>query len=124
MTSFESPLRSVVHGLLIRPAGRGDAPAEISELRFRNIDAEGANGITGRRGDFTVALEDGARLHARRLVVASGLVDVLPDIDGIVDRLRSHGAQPVGEVVEYGDQYRLCYVRGPEGIVVALAEQR
>ena len=45
------PLRSVVDGLLIRPAGRGDAPAEISELRFRNIDAEGADGITGGRGD-------------------------------------------------------------------------
>jgi catechol 2,3-dioxygenase-like lactoylglutathione lyase family enzyme len=46
------------------------------------------------------------------------------DIDSVLDRLRSHGAEPVGEVVEYGDQYRLCYVRGPEGIVVALAEQR
>jgi hypothetical protein len=38
--------------------------------------------------------------------------------------LRGHGARLVGEVVEYEDQYRLCYVRGPEGIVVALAEQR
>jgi catechol 2,3-dioxygenase-like lactoylglutathione lyase family enzyme len=46
------------------------------------------------------------------------------DIDSVLGRLRRHGAELVGEVVEYGDQYRLCYVRGPEGIVVALAEQR
>jgi catechol 2,3-dioxygenase-like lactoylglutathione lyase family enzyme len=46
------------------------------------------------------------------------------DIDRVLGRLRRHGAELVGEVVEYGDQYRLCYVRGPEGIVVALAEQR
>jgi catechol 2,3-dioxygenase-like lactoylglutathione lyase family enzyme len=46
------------------------------------------------------------------------------DIDSVLGRLRRHGAELVGEIVEYGDQYRLCYVRGPEGIVVALAEQR
>ena len=36
---------------------------------------------------------------------------------------RSHGAELVGEVVQYEDKYRLCYLRGPEGILVALAEQ-
>jgi catechol 2,3-dioxygenase-like lactoylglutathione lyase family enzyme len=46
------------------------------------------------------------------------------DVDGVVDRLRRHGAELVGEIVEYGDEYRLAYVRGPEGIVVGLAEQR
>jgi catechol 2,3-dioxygenase-like lactoylglutathione lyase family enzyme len=46
------------------------------------------------------------------------------DIDGVVDRLRRHGAELVGEIVEYGDEVRLAYVRGPEGIVVGLAEQR
>ena len=46
------------------------------------------------------------------------------DLDTVLERLRRHGAEPVGEVVEYGDQYRLVYVRGPEGIIVALAEQR
>jgi catechol 2,3-dioxygenase-like lactoylglutathione lyase family enzyme len=45
------------------------------------------------------------------------------DIDEIVDRLRTHGAELVGEVVQYEDVYRLCYVRGPEGIVVGLAEE-
>jgi catechol 2,3-dioxygenase-like lactoylglutathione lyase family enzyme len=45
------------------------------------------------------------------------------DIDDVVARLRAHGAELVGEVVQYEDVYRLCYVRGPEGIIVALAEQ-
>ncbi|HKN55191.1 MAG TPA: VOC family protein [Amycolatopsis sp.] len=45
------------------------------------------------------------------------------DIDDVVARLRAHGAELVGEVVPYEDIFRLCYVRGPEGIVVGLAEQ-
>jgi catechol 2,3-dioxygenase-like lactoylglutathione lyase family enzyme len=45
------------------------------------------------------------------------------DVDAAVARLRAHGAELVGEVVQYQDSYRLCYVRGPAGIIVALAEQ-
>jgi catechol 2,3-dioxygenase-like lactoylglutathione lyase family enzyme len=45
------------------------------------------------------------------------------DIDAVVDRLLSRGAELVGEVVQYGDAYRLAYLRGPEGIVIALAEE-
>ncbi|WP_205718858.1 VOC family protein [Actinomadura sp. WMMA1423] len=45
------------------------------------------------------------------------------DIDDVVARLRGHGAELLGEVARYGDSYRLCYLRGPEGIIVALAEQ-
>ncbi|MGC5038820.1 MULTISPECIES: VOC family protein [unclassified Streptomyces] len=45
------------------------------------------------------------------------------DIDAVVDRLRPHGAELVGEMVQYEDSYRLCYLRGPAGIMVALAEQ-
>ena len=45
------------------------------------------------------------------------------DIDATVAGLRAHGADLVGEVAQYQDSYRLCYVRGPEGIIVALAEQ-
>ena len=44
-------------------------------------------------------------------------------IDDVVARLVAHGAQLVGEVVQYEESYRLCYVRGPEGIIVSLAEQ-
>jgi catechol 2,3-dioxygenase-like lactoylglutathione lyase family enzyme len=45
------------------------------------------------------------------------------DLDDLVARLLAHGAELVGEVVQYGDTYRLAYVRGPEGIIVGLAEQ-
>jgi catechol 2,3-dioxygenase-like lactoylglutathione lyase family enzyme len=45
------------------------------------------------------------------------------DIDAVVAGLRARGSELVGEVVQYEDSYRLCYVRGPEGILVALAEQ-
>src|SRR3954462_10750408 len=45
------------------------------------------------------------------------------DIDAAVARLGAHGAGLVGEVVQYEDVYRLCYIRGPEGIVVGLAEE-
>jgi catechol 2,3-dioxygenase-like lactoylglutathione lyase family enzyme len=45
------------------------------------------------------------------------------DIDAAVAGLRAKGAELVGEVAQYQDSYRLCYVRGPEGIIVALAEQ-
>ena len=45
------------------------------------------------------------------------------DIDAVVTRLRARGAELVGEVENYEDIYRLCYVRGPEGIIVELAER-
>jgi catechol 2,3-dioxygenase-like lactoylglutathione lyase family enzyme len=45
------------------------------------------------------------------------------DIDATVAGLRAHGAELVGEVAQYQDSHRLCYVRGPAGIIVALAEQ-
>jgi len=56
-------------------------------------------------------------LGIRRIMFA------VDDIDDVVARLHAHGAELVGEVVQYEDTYRLCYVRGPEGIIVGLAEQ-
>lgn len=45
------------------------------------------------------------------------------DVDAVVARLRRHGARPVGGIAQYADLYRLCFVRGPEGIIVGLAEE-
>jgi len=56
-------------------------------------------------------------LGIRRIMFA------VDDIEDVVARLRAHGAELVGEVVQYEDTYRLCYMRGPEGIIVGLAEQ-
>ena len=56
-------------------------------------------------------------LGIRRIMFA------VDDIDDVVARLLAHGAELVGGVVHYEDMYRLAYIRGPEGIIVALAEQ-
>ena len=56
---------------------------------------------------------------------ALGIGRIMFAVDGLDDvlaRLRNRGAELVGEVAQYGDTYRLCYVRGPEGIIVGLAE--
>jgi catechol 2,3-dioxygenase-like lactoylglutathione lyase family enzyme len=45
------------------------------------------------------------------------------EIDEVVARLRSHGAELVGEIAQYENAYRLCFMRGPEGIIIGLAEQ-
>jgi catechol 2,3-dioxygenase-like lactoylglutathione lyase family enzyme len=45
------------------------------------------------------------------------------DIEDVLARLRPHGAELLGELAQYEDIYRLCYIRGPSGIIVALAEQ-
>src|SRR5262245_3045718 len=56
-------------------------------------------------------------LGIRRIMFA------VEDIDDVVARLRSHGGELVGEIVQYKDLYRLCFLRGPEGIIIGLAEQ-
>ena len=56
-------------------------------------------------------------LGLRRIMFA------VDDLDDVVARLRTHGAELVGEIAQYEDAYRLCYVRGPEGIITGLAEQ-
>jgi predicted enzyme related to lactoylglutathione lyase len=45
------------------------------------------------------------------------------DLDETLERLREHGTELVGEVVNYRDVYRLCYIRGPEGLLIGLAQQ-
>src|ERR671935_2036339 len=64
--------------------------------------------------------------HRNAPVNALGYLRVMftvDDIDETLARLRPHGAELVGDLVQYEDQYRLCYVRGPEGILIGLAEQ-
>lgn len=56
-------------------------------------------------------------LGLRRIMFA------VEDIDDVVTRLRRHGAELFDEIAQYEDQYRLCFVRGPEGILIGLAEQ-
>ncbi|AJH18189.1 MULTISPECIES: VOC family protein [Bacillus] len=64
--------------------------------------------------------------HRTAPVNALGYLRVMftvEDIDEMVSRLTKHGAQLVGEVVQYENSYRLCYIRGTEGILIGLAEE-
>ena len=64
--------------------------------------------------------------HRNAPVNALGYLRVMftvDDIDETLARLLKRGAQLVGEVVQYEDSYRLCYIRGPEGLLIGLAEQ-
>jgi catechol 2,3-dioxygenase-like lactoylglutathione lyase family enzyme len=64
--------------------------------------------------------------HRNAPVNALGYLRVMftvDDIDDTLARLRTHGAQLVGDVVQYEDSYRLCYIRGPEGLLIGLAEE-
>lgn len=64
--------------------------------------------------------------HRTAPVNALGYLRVMfavEDIDEMVSRLTEHGAQLVGEVVQYENSYRLCYIRGAEGLLIGLAEE-
>lgn len=64
--------------------------------------------------------------HRNAPVNALGYLRVMfavEDLDETLVRLQKHGAQLVGEVVQYEDSYRLCYIRGPEGILIGLAQE-
>jgi catechol 2,3-dioxygenase-like lactoylglutathione lyase family enzyme len=64
--------------------------------------------------------------HRNAPVNALGYLRVMftvDDIDDTLERLRARGAELVGEVVRYEDAYRLCYIRGPEGLLIGLAQE-
>lgn len=115
------------------------------ELEWRGmVEGEWAGRVTGL-GDQTVEVAmmvtpDGqsrleiSRFHAPAVIAdhreapvnALGYLRVMftvGDLDDTLQRLAKRGAQLVGEVVQYEDVYRLCYIRGPEGLLIGLAEQ-
>ena len=113
----------------------GEAPIEGPEV-------DRLNGLDGVRVDIAMMrTPDGhsrlelTKFHSPEVVSAQpenalgntlGLRSIMfavDDIDATVAGLRAHGAELVGEVAQYQDSHRLCYVRGPAGIIVALAEQ-
>ncbi|KAB1907074.1 VOC family protein [Micromonospora tulbaghiae] len=130
-----------------------DLPAAIAFFTELGMEVEGempvegawvdrVNGMDGVRVDIAMMrTPDGhgklelTRFRAPALVAAEpvdappntlGLRSVMfavDDVDDTVARLRAHGGELIGEVADYGDVYRLCYLRGPAGVIVALAEQ-
>ncbi len=102
-----------------RVVGLDDVRADIAMLR--TPDGHGRVELTRFHSPPAVRAEpEGAPANAlgiRRIMFA------VDDVDDVVARLRRHGAELVGEIAQYEDVYRLCFVRGPEGVIVGLAER-
>jgi catechol 2,3-dioxygenase-like lactoylglutathione lyase family enzyme len=98
-----------------RVAGLDDVWADIAMMR--TPDGHGGLELTRYHRPAAIGAEPASALGLRNIMFA------VDDIEDVLDRLGSHGAELVGEVTRYEDSYLLCYVRGPAGIIVALAEQ-
>jgi catechol 2,3-dioxygenase-like lactoylglutathione lyase family enzyme len=101
-----------------RVTGLGDQRVEIAMMR--TPDGHGRLELSRFLTPPVVADHRNAPVNALGYLRVMFAVD---DIDDTLARLRKHGAQLVGEVVQYQDVYRLCYIRGPEGLLIGLAEQ-
>jgi catechol 2,3-dioxygenase-like lactoylglutathione lyase family enzyme len=129
-----------------------DLPATIAFFRELGLELEGQATIEGDWAERVTGLRhmrvevammrtpDGhSRLEISRFLTPRAVADhrnapvnalgylrimfAVEAIDDTLARLGKHGAQLVGEVVQYEDAYRLCYIRGPEGLLIGLAEQ-
>jgi catechol 2,3-dioxygenase-like lactoylglutathione lyase family enzyme len=101
-----------------RVVGLDDVRVDIAMVR--TPDGHGRIELTKFHAPTAAGAETNApanTLGIRRIMFA------VEDIKDVLARLHAHGADLVGELEQYEDSYRLCYVRGPEGIIVGLAEQ-
>ena len=112
------------------------------ETQVEGPSVDSTVGLEGVRADITMMrTPDGhgrvelTRFHTPQAVRAEPesapanalgirrIMFTVEDIDDVVARLRTHGAELVGGIAQYEDDYRLCFMRGPEGFIVGLAEQ-
>ncbi len=94
---------------------------QVDVVMMRTPDGHGRLELTKFRNPPLIPLEPAvAPPNALGLRSVMFAVD---NVDDTVARLREHGGELIGEVVQYEDQYRLCYMRGPAGIIVSLAEE-
>ncbi len=98
--------------------GLGDQHVEVAMLR--TPDGHGRLELSRFLTPPPVADHRTAPMNALGYLRVMFAVD---DVDDTLARLRKHGAELVGEVVQYKDAYRLCYIRGPEGLLIGLAEE-
>ncbi len=101
-----------------RVTGLGDQRVEIAMMR--TPDGHSRLELTRFLQPLTVADHRNAPVNALGYLRVMFAVD---DIDDTLARLRRKGAQLVGEVVRYADAYRLCYIRGPEGLLIGIAQE-
>jgi catechol 2,3-dioxygenase-like lactoylglutathione lyase family enzyme len=101
-----------------RVTGLGDQQVEIAMMR--TPDGHGRLELSRFIAPPIVADHRNAPVNALGYLRVMFAVD---DIDEALEKVRKHGARLVGEVVQYKDVYRLCYIRGPEGLLVGLAQE-
>ena len=101
-----------------RVTGLGDQHVEVAMMR--TPDGNSRLELSRFVRPPVVADHRNAPVNALGYLRAMFAVD---DIQDTLERLRPHGAELVGEVVDYQDVYRLCYIRGPEGLLVGLAQE-
>ena len=101
-----------------RVTGLGDQRVEIAMMR--TPDGYGRLELSRFLAPPVVADHRNAPVNALGYLRVMFAVD---DLDDTLARLRNHGAELVGEVVQYEDAVRLCYIRGPEGLLLGLAQQ-
>jgi len=100
-----------------RVTGLHDQRVEVAMMRM----PDGHGGIELLRFLTPPVVAD----HRNAPVNALGYLRIMfavDDVDDTLARLRKHGAELVGELVQYEDVYRLCYIRGPEGLLIGLAQ--
>jgi len=101
-----------------RVTGLGDQSVEIAMMR--TPDGHSRLELSRFLSPPVVADHRNAPVNALGYLRVMFAVD---DLDETLERLRNRGAKLVGEVVRYQDSYRLCYIRGPEGILIGLAQE-
>jgi catechol 2,3-dioxygenase-like lactoylglutathione lyase family enzyme len=101
-----------------RVTGLGDQRVEIAMMR--TPDGHSRLELSRFLAPAVVADHRNAPVNALGYLRIMFAVD---EIDETLERLRTHGAKLVGEVVQYKNAYRLCYIRGPEGLLIGLAQE-
>ena len=99
--------------------GLDDVRADITMMRA----PDGHGRVELSKFHTPPAVRTGAESAPANALGIRRIMFAVDDIDDVVARLRSHGAELVGEIAQYEDSYRLCFLRGPEGLIIGLAEQ-
>nr|AIA13105.1 Glyoxalase-like domain protein [uncultured bacterium] len=94
---------------------------QVDIVMMRTPDGQGRLELTKFRNPQLVPIEPA--IAPPNTLGLRSIMFTVENVDDTVARLREGGAELIGEVVQYEDQYRLCYMRGPAGIIVALAEE-
>jgi catechol 2,3-dioxygenase-like lactoylglutathione lyase family enzyme len=102
-----------------RVIGIENARSQIAMMRM----PDGRGGVELTKFHAPVAIRGEAKNAPVNTLGIRRIMFAVDDLDDVLKRLSAHGAELVGEVAQYEDIYRLCYVRGPEGILIGLAQE-